>query len=258
MKTQKYHFILAIWIGILCVAAPGAVELPRPAESVLLGRANPALGEIDKLGVSIVPPGAEPNKNGLVFKELKAKVKNKLKETGIKIDFRIAGRISNIPELRVDIDMLKLDDSQRYVFRIQTSLARTVVLPIQRSVHLKTDVWKVESAIQAVSVQDMSQKVADVVLEQVETFINCHLIANRNGVQPANANGVSTAPQKWAKPAVKPELAKYRYVASKNSKVFHKPECHWARRILPKNLVGYKSREEAIEAGKRPCKQCKP
>jgi len=258
MKTQKYHFILAIWIGILCVAALGAVELPRPAESVLLGRANPALGEIDKLGVSIVPPDTEPNKDGLVFKELEVEVKNKLKEAGIKIDLRVAGSISNIPELRVDIDMLKLDDWQQYVFRIQTSLVRTVVLPVQRNLHLKTDVWKVEPVMQAVPVQSMPDKVTDVVLEQVETFINCHLIANRNGVQPANANGVSTAPQKWAKPAVKPELAKYRYVASKNSKVFHKPECYWVRRISPKNLVGYKSRKEAIRAGKRPCKQCNP
>jgi len=258
MEIQKYQFILAIWIGILCVAAPGAVELPRPEESVLLGRANPALREVDKLLVCIVPPGAEPNKDGLVFKELEVEVKNKLKEAGIKMDFRVVGSISNIPELRVDINMLKLNDFQRYAFRIQTSLARTVVLPIQRSVHLKTDVWKVESAIQAVSVQDMPQKVADVVLEQVETFINCHLIATRNGVQSANVNEVGTSAKKWAAPTVKPELAKHRYVASKNSKVFHKPECYWARRIVLKNLVGYKSREEAIEAGKRPCKQCKP
>ncbi len=50
----------------------------------------------------------------------------------------------------------------------------------------------------------------------------------------------------------------WKYVASKNSKVFHRPDCKWAKRISPKNLIGYKGRDEAIKSGRRPCKSCRP
>lgn len=51
---------------------------------------------------------------------------------------------------------------------------------------------------------------------------------------------------------------KYKYVASKNSKVFHYPGCSSAKRIKPENLIGYRSWTEATKAGRRPCKRCKP
>lgn len=50
----------------------------------------------------------------------------------------------------------------------------------------------------------------------------------------------------------------WKYVATKNSKVFHRPDCKWAKRISPKNLIGFKSREEAIKSGRRPCRSCGP
>ena len=67
-----------------------------------------------------------------------------------------------------------------------------------------------------------------------------------------------TATEPRTKPGARSAVAKYKYVASKNSKIFHKPECSWAKRIKPENLVGYNSRDEAMKAGKRPCKLCKP
>jgi len=47
-------------------------------------------------------------------------------------------------------------------------------------------------------------------------------------------------------------------VASKNSAVFHKPECKSVPTIFPANLVKFGSREEATAAGKKPCAICKP
>ncbi|RMD46797.1 MAG: hypothetical protein D6834_01940 [Aquificota bacterium] len=46
------------------------------------------------------------------------------------------------------------------------------------------------------------------------------------------------------------------YIAKKNGKVFHRPNCKFAKRI--KNKVKFKSRKEAIKKGLRPCKFCKP
>ena len=48
------------------------------------------------------------------------------------------------------------------------------------------------------------------------------------------------------------------YVASKNSEVFHKADCKSAAKISEKNLVHYATRDEAIQAGKKPCHECNP
>ena len=48
------------------------------------------------------------------------------------------------------------------------------------------------------------------------------------------------------------------YVASAKREPFHKPDCEWAKKISPANLETFKSRDEAIKAGHRPCKVCKP
>lgn len=48
------------------------------------------------------------------------------------------------------------------------------------------------------------------------------------------------------------------FVASSNSKVFHKIDCKSASKISAKNVVRYGSRDEAIQAGKKPCAECNP
>ena len=48
------------------------------------------------------------------------------------------------------------------------------------------------------------------------------------------------------------------FVASANSQVFHKPDCKSVAKISEKNLVHYATRDEAIQAGKRPCHECNP
>ncbi len=52
--------------------------------------------------------------------------------------------------------------------------------------------------------------------------------------------------------------ADYKYVGSKNSNKYHYPTCKWAKKISSKNLVTFKTAEEAVKAGYIPCKVCKP
>jgi len=54
-------------------------------------------------------------------------------------------------------------------------------------------------------------------------------------------------------PALKTE-----YAASKNTDVFHYFSCSYVATITPGNLIRFKTREEAIDSGRRPCKICKP
>jgi len=48
------------------------------------------------------------------------------------------------------------------------------------------------------------------------------------------------------------------YIASSNSKVFHRPGCDSVRKISLENVVKFESREEAVESGRRGCKRCRP
>ena len=50
----------------------------------------------------------------------------------------------------------------------------------------------------------------------------------------------------------------YKYAASKKSKVFHYIDCCYVKKIKPENLILFKTREESIASGRRPCKKCCP
>ncbi|MHC4338485.1 MAG: Ada metal-binding domain-containing protein [Planctomycetota bacterium] len=291
MKTKKYHLMLATVVIILCISVVGNTVLPAPAEHRvigeppepgLIGQPHMALAGVQQMYVVIKPPDSEPNKDGLVWSELEKSVSDKIKEeTGIKIVEDDIGKMSpdiakllkrrsisaahlefrsaNIPELRVDIDMLKLQDSQQYVFHIQTSLATKVYLPRGRPWSLKADVWKALPIMQAISARNMAGKVTELVLKQVEAFILAHRVANSQLAQMPGADIAQKGVRKdTPKPPPRLLATKFNYVASKNSKVFHRPTCSSAARIAPKNLQGYGKRAGAIRAGKRPCKRCSP
>jgi endonuclease/exonuclease/phosphatase family metal-dependent hydrolase len=76
--------------------------------------------------------------------------------------------------------------------------------------------------------------------------------------QPRLGTAAGLALLKAATPAPAAPAQSAGYAASVNSEVFHKAGCKSAAKISAKNLVRFKTREEAIQAGKRPCKECKP
>jgi hypothetical protein len=267
MKTQKYRLICGALVVILSVTASvRPQQIREPDEHTLLGNANPFLTGIDRLYAVILPLDAESNKESAVWEKLQTKIERKLNEAGIKVVsapvFDSGLRAYDIPELRVYIDMFKSAEHEQYVFRIQTSLARAVCLTEKESLLFKADVWRVAPAMQAASDESMPATVTDVVLEQTEEFIHAYLVANQQPPRPADTDnkhavGRRAGKEQASTPARSPQ-ARYKYVASKNSKVFHNPECQWANKINPENLVGYNSRDEATRAGRRPCKTCNP
>jgi hypothetical protein len=288
MKTKNQYLILAVITTILTVPALAKVEpsLPEITPRPLIGRPFPQLTGVEQLYVVIVRPHFPPDTDALHLKNLEQSVRDKLKDARITVaeddvdkikpnfkkvllrrleekDVRnLRLRSANIPELRIDIDALKLTDLQRYVFRIQTSLDRAVYLAKHPKLGFKADIWKKVSQMQTVSLQNMPAAITKAVLEQVDAFIAAFLAANPPGKRPVDVSNIAVVlpdlTGKQTAPPVKPTTAEYKYVASKNSKVFHKPDCRWAKRIKPANLVTYSTRDKAIEAGKRPCKFCKP
>jgi hypothetical protein len=264
MRTANQLLILTVITTIFAVPALARVEPPFPEDptQILIGRAHPELAGIKGLYVDITISESEAKKYGLALKELKSKIELKLTLRGVTlIPLLSKGRQITSPALRVNIDVLRLDNSQQHVFRAQTSLARSVHLTTQPKLGFQADVWKAKAAIQMVSLQNIPVTVTAAVLAQVDSFIADYRIANPPGKRPADTNDIAalvTAPALQTQKPVKLTTTEHGFVASKNSKVFHKPTCSSAKRIKTTNLVTYGTKDKATEAGKRPCKICKP
>jgi phosphatidylserine/phosphatidylglycerophosphate/cardiolipin synthase-like enzyme len=80
-------------------------------------------------------------------------------------------------------------------------------------------------------------------------FTNWQLHARHSEPYTSRANRSSDS---------RPVPSQNGYVASKNSKVFHRPDCSSAAKIFPKNIVRYATRQQALQAGRRPCAECRP
>jgi hypothetical protein len=167
--------------------------------------------------------------------------------------------LSGIPELIVRISVLQGTESGPCVYHVQTSFAREVYLRSPRS-SMKAEVWRIDVPIGIADADECDSAVRTSAMGQVDAFIADWKKANtvKTSVDIGEQKGdmtVSAAQRPNEKAA---QQVDYEYVASKNSKVFHKKDCRAAARISSENLVGFKTRDEAIQSGRRPCKICNP
>lgn len=250
MRVAKLLTIVTIFV---IFSNPAFAQLEKPEDLPLIAKPNFVLANIDKLAVLIIPTPSEVNTEGLVWEQLTAKVLTKLNKVEINI-VGGAGNILEVPELRLYIDMLEIRDSQQYVIRVQTSFAEKVLVKEGAKLYIKAEVFRTDPVMRVISIQDMPQSVIDAVSEQVDAFIAVWSATKSADKQTAD----TSTPRKAESNQAIGSKAEAKFVASKNSEVFHKPDCQFAARISPQNLVSYDSREEAIGAGKRPCSRCNP
>lgn len=148
-----------------------------------------------------------------------------------------------------------------YAFCVQTGLWDLARLEKSPNELCFARLWhSKENDIKTAARKTAAPAVRKTVARQIEAFTKAYLAQNPpHAATGEKLVGPSPGPAKppTQKVAESPK-AEYNYVASKNSKVFHESTCSSARRISSKNLVVFHSRAEAMEAGKRPCKRCKP
>jgi len=262
MGIKACCLILTVVIGTLQVPAVGEVESPQSDQRGAIAQPDPALAGIEVVFIAIDAPCIDPNRSVWIRRDLDWKLIDRLQKSGFTVNPSMGGSLRDSATLRANLNWLNLATSEQCVFCVQTSLERTVTVPGQPDLYFGADVWKSKPVMRAVSERDIRAEVTGVVLEQAEAFIQAHAAANPPGKQPSESDtgrtDLATAPAKQTEPGAKSTAAEYQYVASKNSNVFHKPDCRWAKKIKPENLVGYNSKDEAVKAGKRPCKWCRP
>jgi hypothetical protein len=158
-------------------------------------------------------------------------------------------RSIEMPELMIRIYAIKHEPTKSYVFNVQTSLARKVFTSQSIRSATKAEVWRIDTGPSAVDANNFERTLKDAAEKQVNKFIE----------EFKKTNNPSESIQRDSK--IKEQSLQNieeGYVSSKNSPVFHKADCPSVQRIAPENLVTYKNAEEAIQAGKRPCKKCNP
>jgi hypothetical protein len=268
MKLKRCFFLIAAVAGILCSFALAAAESPQSDTQGmdLFGHTDVALAGMQEVNVFIEYPDKDPNVGNLQWKQIQDQIKSELKTTGLKIASEhyqeVKATAWDIPELIISLEIFRLDDSQRCLLHIQTFLSRKVYPAKEHRWAVKADVWKSKPVMQLVLLRTLSFNVPSLLLGQISEFNAAYMQANPAGAPAPEAKDAAINSLKESKEhtrtAVEPPAVGYEYVSPKNSKIFHKSTCGSARRITSENLVGYSSREEAIEAGKIPCKRCKP
>lgn len=124
--------------------------------------------------------------------------------------------------------------------------------------------WQADDAsIRIAAGDELAGRVQRIVLARIGDFIKaCETGEQKDEkARPLSASpaaGRTIAKSDIEKPARAAPVGEYNFVASRNGGVFHKPDCTWAKRIADENRIGFATRREAIDAGLRPCKQCKP
>lgn len=61
----------------------------------------------------------------------------------------------------------------------------------------------------------------------------------------------------WATQTAHPS-SEGKYIGSTKSDKYHYPNCYWAQKIKPENLIWFSSVKEALDMGYVPCKVCNP
>jgi hypothetical protein len=252
-----------VWMLSVASEAPQMLEKvpasPTPAASV-----QPVLIDVNDLFVVVDArryPKADPN--GLKFaSQLESAVQARLEKAKIRVQEKAGeasasasearlsasrGRIGDAnavrtrrpdaPVLHVALNVLVPEGGSRAVLYVQTSLTRSVRLVDTRKAQpFSVSIWDAEPAMDFVSPTRWQDEARRIILQQVDSFI-----AAPRSVAGAAAPILSSS-----------------YVAFKTGTEFHRPDCAVARTIDAENMVSFKTREEALEAGKRPCKACNP
>jgi hypothetical protein len=264
------------WLLALLLAGPAPASKAGEPEGLAAGF-DPGLVDVNELDIVVEVrrhPTIGPNDPGF-SSHLEKLIRTRLETSGIPVfDHntdtvglamrRVLGRRldvdpntlrwrpADVPILRAAVDIILREPDAPVVLCAYTFFARLVCLDGRKGPSFRGTVWSTDPAVECVQSSRWQGEAERMVLEQVGSFI-----AARKAAAPhdGEAQVVSSVP---ALPRSAGGASPYTFVASKSGQVFHRPDCKWARNISSDNRLDYNTREEALEAGKRPCKTCKP
>lgn len=257
MAAHGYTVAAVVLFG---AAVGGIRDVEPPGEQSLLIATHPALVDLERLSIALATHETPQVEQLIDIPVLRGQIAARLKEAGLK---SIAGEAAGTcPRLVIQIEGVTVPDCDKYVCRVQTSVNRVVTYSDHRDLRIEAEVWRLRPVMSVMDGTEAPTAIAHAVLTQVEAFVGAYEATRKlhGGSTPvkrdtpdpnASARTTLTSQNLQAAP-------QYPFVASTSSPVFHRADCRWAQNISDRNRVGYATREEAVQAGKRPCKSCRP
>jgi hypothetical protein len=257
MAACEYMIAVTILFGTIC---GGIMDMESPRDQSLLIATHPALVDLDRLSITLATHETPQVEQLIDASALRGQIAARLKEAGLK---SVAGEAAGTcPRLVIQIEGVTVPDCEKYVCRVQTSVNRVVTYSDHRDLRIEAEVWRLRPVMSVMAATEAPKAIANTILVQVEAFVGAYEATRKlhSGSAPVERNVPD--PNGSARTKLTPQnlqaVAQYPYVASKSSPVFHRADCRWAQNISDRNRVGYATREEAVQAGKRPCKLCRP
>ena len=165
------------------------------------------------------------------------------------IGSNIPVKISGITEPSI----VAADGKPNRFFQIQAKNFLTASLSKSKTINLKNIRRGHDFSIIADVIAD-SNSIADIMIENglARRITPMDILKQQRNQKKT----LSPAANRKTKESEQPIITSY--VASKNSKVFHKSTCSSAKRLTDKTRLTFSGREQAEQSGRRPCKTCKP
>jgi len=248
--------ILKFVAGMLCFLFLGESSV----RAALAFQTGPHYENIDAISLTIKYPANASVLDESYWEDLKTQHEQELKEADLNVssDRNITNLKTGV-KLVVDVELLKVPDANLFAVRVETVMARQMLLATGDDLIFIMSIPLSTHHIKFVSEDELSDSIEKSVSRHIDQFIRNYQATKSLQEKKDSQSGHVTADVNQPAQAVQQaQVTKGVYVASKNSGVFHKPDCRWAQNISEENRISYSSREEAIKAGKRPCKSCNP
>ena len=198
---------------------------------------------------------------GLSEEDIRRNIQRQLENAGIKV--RPPQMWETLPgrcRLRVAVKVYRPAHQDIFVYNLKLDFLQTVALERNPQTRIDAVTWELMWFAHG-SESRLAQAIPQNLKVLTASFIRDYRQVNpkdNKTAGPRNNNNASTALEQYAESNPGSATGKYEFTGSKGSDVFHKPDCHSASNISSENLMSYKSRQEAVKAGKRPCKWCNP
>jgi hypothetical protein len=252
------HKILLLALAAAAIALPAAAS-PDAAAQLPAG--------IKNASVAVEP--ADPKlaqAAGVNVSELQQKLSARLTQAGLKVvqAAEHAAAESACAKYLVRVVLGAPGEDEQQAYWVDTQLLAPAILLHQPEYACFAVLWqKGSTAIQTADRQKLAEAVENASLALTDEFIRTWASAAPAAVTPTptqtdevGSAAATVAPAKQI-PTSQQAAGQY-YIASKNSKVFHHPDCPFARQIAPKNLVRFPDRSSATVTNRRPCQKCNP
>ena len=198
---------------------------------------------------------------GVSEEDIRANIQRQLENAGIKVrPARMWGTLPGRCRLRVAVKVYRPAHQEIFVYNLKIDFLQTVTLERNPQTRIDVVTWELMWFAHG-SKSGLAQAIGQNLEVLTASFIKDYRQANpkdKDTTETRNTDNTPADTKRPTKPKSGSSTGKYEFTGSKGSDVFHKSDCRWASSISAENLVSYKTRQEAVKAGKRPCKRCNP